>query len=52
MVGNKDKIINLFKTNTTKDYSKATHIKNKYGRGKKPSQIKMQKQSEGNINQV
>ena len=43
--GFKDKVVNLFKTNTHKDYAKKTV----YGRGKKPSKPKSQKQSGENI---
>ena len=32
----KDKIMSLFKTNTTKEYSKSTLAKNVYGGEKKP----------------
>ena len=33
----KDKIMNLFKTNTAQDYSKPTRVNNVYGGRKKPS---------------
>ena len=45
----KDKIVSLFKTNLTKDYSKPTRIKNVYGGGKIPTKLKIKKQSEDNI---
>ena len=48
MGGAKDKTMSLFKTNTTKDYSKLMHIRNINVGGKKPSKLKMQKQSEDN----
>ena len=38
-----DKINFLFKTNSTKDYSKQEHVKNAHGNGKKPRQLKIQK---------
>ena len=44
-VGHKDKVVNLFKTNTPKDYGKQVM----YGRGKKPIKPKTQNQSEKNI---
>ena len=36
----KDKIISLFKINTTKDHSKPTSSKNLYGGAKKPRKLK------------
>ena len=42
----KDKVMSLFKTNTTKDYSKLTRVKNVYGGGKKSRKPKIQNQSE------
>ena len=36
----KDKIMSLFKTNTTEDCIKPTHVSNVYGGGKKPSKPK------------
>ena len=39
----KDKIMNLFKTNTTKYYSKPARAKNVYGGRKKPRKLKIQK---------
>ena len=32
----KDKVMSLFKTNTTKNYSKPTRVNKMYGGGKKP----------------
>ena len=43
MGGIKDQIMSLFKT---KDYSKPKSVKTLYGGGKKPSKLKVQKQSE------
>ena len=34
-----NKIMNIFKTNTTKDYSKPKCVKNVYGVGKKPMNL-------------
>ena len=45
----KDKIMGLFKTNTTNDYNKATHVSKVYGGGKNPRKPKLRKQSEDNI---
>ena len=46
MVGNvKDKIISLFKTNTTKDYTEPTHVNNVYGGGKKLTKPKITKKT-------
>ena len=42
----KDQIMSLFKT---KDYIEAKLVKTVYGGGKKPSKLKIQKQSEDNI---
>ena len=42
MKGVKDQLMSLFKT---KNYSKPKHVKIVYGRGKKPNQLKMLKQS-------
>ena len=39
----------LFKTNTTNDYNKATHVSKVYGGGKNPRKPKLRKQSEDNI---
>ena len=47
--GVKDKIMSLFKTGATQDYSKATLVKNAYGGGKKERKLKTQKQSEDKI---
>ena len=52
MGGVKGKIINLFKINTTKNYSKLTHVNNVYEREKKPRKPKIKKQSEGRIIRV
>ena len=41
MVGVKGKIMSLFKTSTTKNYSKPTHVKNVYGGEKKPRKLKI-----------
>ena len=38
--GDKEKIMTLFKTNTTKNYSKLTCVKNKFGDWKKPRKEK------------
>ena len=43
MGGVKGKIINLFKINTTKNYSKLTHVNNVYEREKKPRKPKIKK---------
>ena len=40
----KDKIMSLFRTNITKDYSKPTCVNNVYGGGKKPKRPKSKKQ--------
>ena len=45
----KDKIMSLFKTNLTKDYSKPTRVKNVYGGIKIPRKLKIKKQSEDNV---
>ena len=48
----KDRLTSLFQTDTTENYSKATHVNNVYGDGgrKKPRKPKnKKKQSEGNI---
>ena len=52
MGGVKGKIMNLFKINTTKSYSKLTHVNSVYERGKKPRKPKIKKQSEGRIIRV
>ena len=49
MGGVKDQIMYLFKTNSTKQYSKPKHAKNVYGIGKKLRKLKIKKQSEDNI---
>ena len=41
MGGAKDKTMSLFKTNTTKDYSKLMDIRNINAGGKKPSKLKI-----------
>ena len=43
MNGVKDKIMNLLKTNTTKDHSKSKHMKNFYGVEKEQSKLEKQK---------
>ena len=40
-----DKIVSLFKTNTPENYSRQTL----YGRGKKPSEVKIQKKKKKNL---
>ena len=47
--GVKDKILSLFKTNTTTDQSKQICVKNVYGSGKKPRKIKIQKHTDNNM---
>ena len=49
MGGAKDKIMSLFKTNTTKDYIKSASVKNVHHGGKKPWKLKIQKESEDKI---
>ena len=47
-----DKIMSLFKTNTTKDYSEPRRIENLHDRRKKPRKLKIQKQYEDNIKSI
>ena len=47
----KVKVMTIFKTNTTKDYSKPTRVKNVYGGGRKSRKANMQKHYEDNITQ-
>ena len=49
MGGVKDKIISLFKINTTKNDSKLTCVSNVYGNRKKPSKPKIKVRSEHKI---
>ena len=50
--GVKDKIMSLFKTNTTKDYSKPTRFKNAYRGRKKPRKQKIKKQEDRIIKNI
>ena len=45
----KDKIMSLFNTNETKEYCIPTHVKTKYGVGKKPRKPRRKTQSEEKI---
>ena len=45
----KDRIMSLFKSNTTQGQSKSTHVTNGHGEVKIPTKLKIQKQSENKI---
>ena len=44
----KDKVMSLFKKNTTKVYSRLTRVNNVHERGKKPRKPEIKKPSEDN----